>query len=408
MSRFVILASLFACIFAPWTKAGDLFSLTATGGTTTVRGAGSNVINLVQDLADNSASFAPLKNQPFTSTLNYAGVSNALNVSQSFDGAGHRIVNVQVPSTGLNRTFSSANGNLDDQLREFLKHEGLAALSDFQQTVNRTSAAGAVDGNPLAATALLADAGYQQFALHRSPFELNGERYTTASGRGESRFWMEGGVLDGGDITGAYASATLASEYHFNDAVALAFTVPIRWETLRGANIFSGGMVLGLPLTIIPGRGSNSLAWTITPAGHGAVVGSADFASGGLLYGGQVDNSISYTVGALILTIASEAGYFHGANISIAGYDFDTKLNQWVFKNGLQATRAWGNFFVDGSATWTNFLHDTYVDGYLTPQVGLGFRFGKGNASGLRIGYIGNFGNHYSTNGGSILLFFTG
>lgn len=371
-------------------------------------GGGSNVIDLVSNLTNNAGQFASLNGQTFNANLNYAGIPAAVKLDQSFDVQGHRVINLRVPSVGLNRTFSDANGDLDNQIREFLKKDGLAALSDFQAVASRQSLAGTVDGNPLAATAMLADAGYQQFALHRTPFRLQGEAYQSSDGRGEDRFRLEGGVLRAGGINGNYVNFSLAAQYHFTDRVALASSVPVRWISLGGADIFMGGLVVGLPITIVKGNGAGSISWQITPAGHGGAVGSADFASGGLLYGGQVDSSFCLNFGrGWSVTLASGIHYFRGADIGVAGYSFNTKLDQWVFKNGVQLTKAWDNFFIDGSATWTNFFRDAYTDGFLTPELAIGWRFGKGNASGLRVGYSGNFGNAYQTHGGSLLLFVT-
>ena len=64
-----------------------------------------------------------------------------------------------------------------------------------------------------------------------------------------------------------------------------------------------------------------------------------------------------------------------------------------------------GGLFLDASATWSNFLRNVYVDGYFTPQAGIGIKF---NAhAGLRLGYSGNFGTNYNTNGGNVLLYLT-
>lgn len=384
----------------------NLFSLNVIGTTNQVKAGGSSVLNLITNLSNNEAQFTPFGNQNYTAALNYAGISNAMKITQSFDAAGHRIINLKVPSVGVNRTFSSANGDLGQQIKDYLKTDGLADLGRFQQIVDQTSLAGVVDGNPMAATALLADAGYQQFALHPRPGGGNSDDSSLA-GHGQSWYSVQGGAVDAGGVSGAYVNFNIASEYHFNDHVALAFNAPGRWLTLQGANVFMGGALLGLPINIIPGDGGNGVAWQVTPAAHAGLVGSADFASGGLIYGGQVNSSLNYTIDGLTFTLADEAGYFHGASLDIAGYNFSTDLDQWVFKNGVQITKTWGHFFIDASGTWTNFLRNAYVDGYLTPEAGLGFRWGKNNANGIRIAYTGNFGNHYHTNGGSVLLFFT-
>ena len=264
-----------------------------------------------------------------------------------------------------------------------------------------------IDGNPLAATALLADTGYNEFALHTSPFDLNGARFASSGGQFVTRYWTDGGVLDAGGISGQYVNFTVGNEIWFNDRIGLTFTTPLRYQTLHSADIFMGGEVVGLPIYIIPASRDNGFSWQVTPAGHAALVGSQDLVNGGLVYGAQIDSSFSLTTNGFTFTLADEAGWFHGANLDIAGYDFNTPVDQFIFKNGLQVTKSFGDLFIDSSGSWTNFLHNTYVNGYFTPQVGIGFKFGRHNENGLRIGYEGNFGDHYSTNGGNITLYFS-
>ena len=387
-------------------RAQDLFQLNASSTTTNAAAGGSSLISLVDRLSNNDQQFSSLQNQAFSANLNYAGISNAVKFTQSFDANGNRIVGVQVPSTGLNKTFSSADGSLSSQIRDYLKKDGLAQLTAFQAVVDRQSAAGVVDGNPLAATALLQDAGYQEFGLHSSPFNIDGKRFTSEPGRFVSRYWAEGGVLDAGGVNGTYVNLTLATEIYFNDLIGLSFTTPLRYQTLHSADIFMGGEVIGVPLQIIPAHGG-PLSWQVTPAGHVGAVGSQDLVSGGLIYGAQITSSLSYDVAGFTFTLADQAGYYHGANLSINGYSFNTPLNQWLFKNGLQLSKSFGSFFIDTSGSWSDFTHAAYVKGYFTPELGIGFKFGNTDNCGLRIGYSGNFGDHYNTNGGNILLYFT-
>jgi hypothetical protein len=402
LGRFALAFILSAFLFSHSLDAQGLFGLTAVGSTTTVQANSSSVINLVTDLTNNSAQFSPLANQTYNASLTYAGITNAVKINQAFDSSGNRLVTVRVPSTGLVQTFSGTNGSITDQIRNFLKTNGLAALTQFQTVVEQTSIAGVVDGNPMALTALLTDSGYQQFALHPVSFER-----TVPTGVGETRYSAQGGAIDAGGVSGDYVDLELSFDYQFNDSVGLAFTLPARWVSLRGSDIYMGGMVLGVPINLIQSRGSGSFSWQLTPAGHAGAVGSADFASGGVVFGGQIDSSFSYHLNGFTLTAADEAGYFHGADITVSGYDFDTRLDQFVFKNGLQISRSYGNFFIDASASWTNFLHNAFTDGYLSPELGMGLRFGKDRAGGVRIGYTGNFGDSYRTNGGNILLFFS-
>jgi len=394
-------------LFSTAAHGGGLFDITATGISSSASASGSNVVNLVTDLTNNEQQFASLSGQNYSASLNYAGIPNAVHVTQTVDVSGVKTVTVSIPSVGTTKTFSSANGSIGSQVSDYLKHDGLADLSAFQAVVDRTSPAGVIDGNPMALTALLTDAGYQQFSQRRGAAQMTGGQIAvTADGNGESWFTLNGGALDAGGFTGSFADFTIASEYHFNDYVALATSAPFRWETIQGSDVYMGGFLLGLPIALIPGKGSTGFSWQITPVADAGAVGSVDFASGGIVYGGQVHSALSYGFGNLTLTIADSGGYYHGADISTNGYDFSTHLNQWVLKNGVQITRTWKNVFVDAGASWTNFTRKTYVDGYLSPELGVGIRFGPNGHSGLRIGYLGNFGNGYSTNGGNIQLFF--
>jgi len=407
LHRFVLATALTLLPASP-AFADDLFNLSAVSSSTATSAGGSSVIGLVNDLVNTQDKFSSLSNQTFNSKLTYAGLKDAIQLNQSFDGNGNRVINLKVPSTGLNKTFSSANGDLQKQVEDFLKKDGLAALSDFQATVSRETVAGVMDGNPLALDALLTDTGFYQFGMQREPYLMHGEPFDGREmGFGETRFYAQGGIVRAGGQDGYFADASIGSVAHFGDRVSLAFTAPFRWTQLHGADIFMGGLVVGLPITLLPGGYSNSVTWQITPAAHGGAVGSADFASGGLIYGGQVVSSLSYTFRGLTFTLANQAAYYRGANISVGDYDFDTQLDQWMFKNGIQVSKAWNYFFIDAGAAWTNYLHDTYVDGYLSPTFGLGWRFGRGRASGFRVGYTGNFGEHYNTNAVNLLLFFT-
>jgi hypothetical protein len=385
--------------------AQNLFQINANGSTTTVNTGGSSLLGLVDNLSNNSQQFSALQNKSFTANVNYVGIPSAITFGQSFDTTGDRLLNVQVPSTGLNKTFNSANGSLSTQIQNYLKHDGLAQLTEFQANVGKLSPAGIVDGNPLAATALLQDVGFQEFGLHSDPFNINGTRFTTDGGHIVNRIWAEGGVLDGGGVTGSYVNLTIATEIYFNDFIGLTFTTPLRYQTLHSADIFMGGEVIGVPLQIIPAKGG-PFSWQITPALHGGAVGSQDLVSGGILYGAQANSSLSYNIDGFTFTLADQAGYYHGANLDIDGYNFNTPLNQWLFKNGLQASKSFGNFFIDASGSWTDFTRDAYTKGYFSPEIGIGFKFGSHQDCGIRIGYTGNFGDHYNTNGGNILLHF--
>ncbi len=282
----------FLTFFSTVAHGDGLFNVTATGTSSSASASRSNVINLVTDLTNNEQQFSSLGNQNYSASLNYAGIPNAVHVTQTVNGSGVKTVTVSILSTGTTQTFSSANGSIGSQVRDYLKKDGLADLAAFQQVVSRTSPAGVVDGNPLALTALLTDSGYQQFAQRRGAAQMTGGQVAvTADGHGQSWFTFNGGAVDAGGFSGSFADFTIASEYHFNDYIALAASAPFRWETIQGSDVYMGGFLLALPIDIIPGHGGTGLSWQVTPVADGGAVGSADFASGGIVYGGQIHSS---------------------------------------------------------------------------------------------------------------------
>src|ERR1700722_3228389 len=125
-------------IFSTAARGGGLFDITATGASSSASGSGSNVVNLVTNLTNNSQQFASLSGQNYTASLNYAGIPNAVHVTQTIDGGGVKTVTVSIPSVGTTKTFSSANGSISSQVSDYLKKDGLAHLSTVQTIRRRT------------------------------------------------------------------------------------------------------------------------------------------------------------------------------------------------------------------------------------------------------------------------------
>jgi hypothetical protein len=66
-------------------QGGGLFDITATGASSSASASGSNVVNLVTDLTNNNQQFATLSGQNYNASLNYAGIPNAVHVTQTDD-----------------------------------------------------------------------------------------------------------------------------------------------------------------------------------------------------------------------------------------------------------------------------------------------------------------------------------
>jgi hypothetical protein len=155
----------------------------------------------------------------------------------------------------------------------------------------------------------------------------------------------------------------------------------------------------------VPRRNDQGFAWQITPFALGWGTFSGNLAAGGLLLGGGGVSNLSYRVGSFTFTLANQIDYNGGVPINFQEFHLNTDVNQWVLKNGIKATYSpkGSPVFVDGGVVYTNFLENAAVDGYFTPFVGVGVKFGQ--YSGIRAEARGNYGNGYDDTGGNLVAY---
>jgi hypothetical protein len=83
---------------------------------------------------------------------------------------------------------------------------------------------------------------------------------------------------------------------------------------------------------------------------------------------------------------------------------FDTNLEQEILTEGLKVTKTFGgHLFVDASISRNDFLQEAAIDHYWTPSAGVGYRFN--DRAGLRVGYRGDFGPHFTVTGGDLQFY---
>jgi hypothetical protein len=388
-------------------RAEDLFLITArttTGTPQALRVGSNNLPDLVTNLIKSEQEFIPLQNRDVSAVLRYAGIDNAITIRKN---ANNTSATVDIPSTGLHKTFTAANENdLKNQIIDYVKKNGAAEYAKFLRVINRQSDAGVTDGNPLAATALLADHQYEVFGLQAAPFPLGAttdplDRVSTP----RFRFDVSGGAARTDQGDGYFVSGAIDVGFRFADRVGLVFSTPFAYRTIEGANIYTTGEEIAVPIGILPPTGDRSLSWTVTPAGMLGAAGSLELAAGGTFAGGGITSSLSYQLGSTTLTLADHYSYFHGYPIDFGNFRFDTNLEQQVLKNGLKVTQSFGrSAFVDASITYTSLLNPAATTYYWTPAAGVGVRFGA--HAGLRVGYQGDFAHGYTVHGGILQLYF--
>jgi hypothetical protein len=389
---------------APTSRAGDPFTLTArtTGGTPqTITASGSSAPDLANDVVQTQSKFQVLQGQPFTASLRYGGLQNAVTYSQ--DAAG-TTGTVRIPSIGLTKTFNtSSESGLRDQIRDYFTANGADDYARFIRQVDRKTLLGVADGNPLATTALLSDLPYKEFGLNRPALRV--EDAGPEQVQGGLRLALEGGFADTDDGNGYFASGILSSHFRFTDRIGLVLATKFTYVDFDGSSVYHLGGEVALPILIIPSHGDGTLSWQVTPEFLAAASGSLDLAAGGTFLGGGVTSGLSYQTGPFTFTMGNQIAFFEGYPIHVGDFDFKTDVSQQVLKNGLQVRYALNrNAYLDASFTYTNFLQDAAVQDFYSPSAGLTLRFGQ--TGGLRIAYEGDYGAGFRTNGGSVQFYF--
>ncbi len=343
-----------------------------------------------QDLVNSQGAYASLAGRPFTAVYSVAGAKNVLQLTAD---ATRQTLTITDLRTGKFQTFVGANEAATvDQLSTFLETNADKAFTGYQTTLNTKSSVGVTDGNPLAATAVLANDAFTQFG-----FVPNISQAPIASvGRATIGLQGGGGTYSANDANGSFADLDLNVGVRLADQVALAVSIPFEYRTVGGTSTWILGLNLGVPVTIIShNAGWDGFAWQVSPwVDLGGGVNTA-LLSGGGIYGGGGTSSLSYQMGHFTFTLADQIGYDSGFGFQLYKIDFNTPVNQWLLKNGVRVDYDfWQNCFVDVGVAYTNFLAAAAIHGYVSPNLGVGFRFGPHGSSDFQVNYVGDFGNN--------------
>ncbi len=378
-------------------RADEPFTLSATGGSTTVDASGSHLTNLVGNLINGQNQFASLNGQALNASLRYGSLDNSILFTRNAAGTSGTI---SIPSQNLTKTFTAANqDDLKSQMKHFFGQDAVNGYGRYLAVVNAHSSLGVTDGNPLATTALMADSSYYRFGFQPPRFDLTDTQVPAGMD-----IKMAAGNSSSTDGDGWYADGGVGGTIRFTDRVGLSISVDARYREVNGAAIYEAENTDALPILLIePGFGGG-WSWTVTPAFVIGFGGSWDLAAGGFPIGGQITSSLSYQAGPWTFVMANQYGYYNGLNIDVSDFQYDTDVDQSICKNGLQAIYSFNRAFIDAGITYTNFLNNAAVSEYWSPVVGVGVHFG--NASGVRLGYHGDFGPGFTNNGADLQFFF--
>ena len=371
----------------------DLFGVTVTDGTNTVTVTGNSVFDLADNIFDRQGEFEQFDGVDFTAAIDYAGLEDAILVDGDMDG---EAVTVRIPSIGFERTFTDA-----DEAEDFLREDGADVVADFIRVTNERTVVGVTDGNPSALTATLTDDAFRNFGEFRNPFVT----YPQGSDAGRLFFQAKGIDTDVG--SGYLLEGAIGTAFKFTDHVGLSISLPATYRDIEGAETFSLGAQVGVPIKLTPETTDEQpLYWQVSPYALAAVGGSQDQLAGGVILGGGVVNTVGLKLGDFFIHSGQQVVGYGGTPVSYDGYEFETDVSQTMLRLSAQAT--YGGIgqsaYLTGGVMYTVFLDEAAVDNYVSPVLGVGLKLGKGSA--LRVGYRGDIGDGFDAHGGEVELRF--
>ncbi len=420
-----------------------------------LRVGGSSVPNLVEDLLDTQGSFDRFDGVDFNASLRYAGVDNAITFSLSDDGD---FATLQfLGRDGAPLEFrTDATGDVEDQIVEFLEGEGLDTVSDFLREINQRSLVAVTDGNPQATTAIMASYKYNRFGKHQDLTRLErrimtgeivqprpgafrafgqeqqsddmqaigdtsgfnqdeqaGQVDTRIGGEGAPvgaaslqffdpgsdkglrvRFDAQAGVSDADGLESTFVNLSSSVEYRLNRYVGVAASFPITYYDVEGADVFTVGAHVDIPIRIIQQDDGRGFTLQIAPGALVAGSGSYDMISGGAFWGVGGTALASYEMSDWLFSGAVSYTHFDSISLELDEFEFDPAFTQDFIRFGAKASYFIGdNAYVFAGGSYSDFLDDASVDNYWSPTAGLGVRTGGG--FNFRVAYEGDLGDDY-------------
>ena len=374
----------------------ELFSVTVDGTQNDRTISSNSLINLANDVTDQSGDFAVFQGP---------GVHRQLQLRRPPERRRRQLQRRQQrrhgstsPASASPRPSTPANGDVGNQIEDFLKADGAGVVADFISVTNKQTLVGVTDGNPTALTAQIANEAFRLYGDYRNPFADYGQ------GSDGLRVYFNGASINTDVGSGYLLEGALTSE--------LPLHRPRRPEPrlLRRLPQHRAERDLHRRLPRRPAdqahapqtNESQPFYWSVTPNFHIAGGGSADQLSGGVILGGGVTNLVGLKLGDFFLSTGQSFTGYGGQPVTVQDYDFETNVGQSIFKASLAltygGTGTGQRAFVQGGIVYTDFLDDAAVDNYVTPFAGVGLNlFGD---SVFRVGYAADLADGFTVHRG--------
>lgn len=371
--------------------AANLFQVDVDPASTAdISHGGSDLLKLLEDLANSKNQFSVLSTQAWTGKATLYGLPNALNVLSNETGTS---LTISSSLTGLNKTFTGATrSEVDDKLEDWFKKDGSEEIAKLLKEIAKRSPAALTDGNPNASTATMAAAAFDQFGFQEVSTEAESKESATDAQSGsksqsvdKSSFigmgiGMNSGFFEldspAGKIKGSKTSVSVPFKYQMNESLALSFGLPLEYMEIEDAKVYGAGVQTGITWKPYRMSKKDDFGWAITPFAGANVRGSKEAATGTLLsqYGGT--SSIDYRMNKhLILSMANQMSFFNSIPVTVGGMKLDSKIDQVIFRNGFKAgIPFWERWVSENYIIDTRFANKAAIESYETLGTSMSYR----------------------------------
>ncbi|GIW74197.1 MAG: hypothetical protein KatS3mg103_0719 [Phycisphaerales bacterium] len=208
------------------------------------------------------------------------------------------------------------------------------------------------------------------------------------------RLDAQAGIADADGLESTFVNLAGSVEYRVNRFWGVAFSVPISYYDVDGADVFTAAAHLDVPIRLVQRDDGKGFTFQIAPGALLAGSGSYEMVAGGLFWGIGATALASYETDRWLLSAAASYTHFDSISLSLSEFEFDPDLTQDFVRVGGKASYFLGdNAYVFAGASYSDFLDEAAVDNYWSPTAGLGVRTAGG--FNVRLAYEGDFGDDY-------------
>lgn len=313
---------------------------------------------------------------------------------------------VQIPTAGITQTFTGATRDESLTLfKSFLQND--ANKKQLLRAYAKHSPIDPIAGNPNSLLGQMAEADY-----------LLG-RLTPLAGcdcEGSAqpiRHQFQAGAIGTRGFSKGFDTSlvTLPLRYSYSPTGSWALILDAPFSYLRngGASSVISSLGIGFRLPLVKN-------WSITSLFRVGMGGTLDLVTSGIFITTGLVSEYDYKLGQFVLSLTNYAGYYSSTNFWLTGVNFNYRLQDYVFKNGLTLTSCSGFSLCERPLNLSLSFVDTYfpsgrlfirhydevslalITNYLNPcldydclSLGFGYQFGQKSYRGYTLKVIYQF-----------------